>query len=250
MLKISGAILLLGAVVVTSRMPTQGSPQTCDPQIWPQAGNLGYRLRGDRCEGLYETAVAAIGAMRPVSLTDGDISLKPGDQDLWWTASPSNAQTIITVTAFSALYRMDARVRGTQYRWPTDVVIGTRIPLNHIGIVAVTQERLKNRTRDVYLPVSFRPRDVRPGGKYILKIGSPEDLEDLSYEISRLTSDGDFDHVVTPKKPVPFIYYTATPAPIMLDVAAMPAGLYQVDVDGKRIVANAGRSAMSFLLRR
>jgi hypothetical protein len=246
MLRVFAVVLALGGIVSASTAP-QVSPPVCDKQIRPQTNQWGYRLRGDRCEGLYETAVAA-GPMRPLSLTVGDIAIQPGSQDLWWPESPSKNDTAVMVTSFNALYRMDTRVRGTTYHWPTEVLLGARIPAKYIGVVAVTRERLKNRDRDVYLPVGFAAK-TQARGKYLLKIGTSEDLEDLSYEIAQLTADGDVQRVAMPQKTVPFVYYAATPDPIPLEMTAMPPGLYQVDVDGKRMSANTGRLALSFLLR-
>jgi hypothetical protein len=193
--------------------------------------------------------VGAPGALRPVSLVEADLSIQAGSVDLRWTASPSNGDTSIVVTGLGTLYRMDTHVRGTRYTWPTDVLAGAAINVRHIGIVAITSEVLGNRKRDVYLPVRLGPKDAL-AREYTLKFASPENLEDLTYTITALTAIGDVDHVIVPPTSTPVAYHADDPPPIALEFGAAPAGLYLVEVDAKRLRANAGRASMSFVLRR
>src|SRR5215203_4933455 len=86
----AAAVVLAGALAIVSRQAVDGNSKTCDARVRPESGDWGYRQRGDRCEGLYEGVVGAPGAMRAVSLVEGDVSIHAGSVDLRWPASPSN----------------------------------------------------------------------------------------------------------------------------------------------------------------
>jgi hypothetical protein len=243
------AVVLVGVLAIVGRQAIDAKPPSCDTRVRPKSGEWGYGPRGDRCEGLYDAVVGAPGAMRPVSLLEADLAIRAGSVDLRWTASPSNDDISIVVTGLGTLYRMDTRVRGTRYSWPTDVLTGAAINTRHIGIVAVTSEMLGNRRRDVYLPVRLGPKDAA-ARQYVLRFASPENLEDLTHKITALTPNGDVDRVIVSPTPTPFAYRADDPPPIVLEFGTAPAGLYLVEIDAKRLRANAGRTAMSFVLRR
>src|ERR1700757_4306296 len=93
-MRLTHAVILF-AVCCGGALEAQTSP--CDPHLPQPTGDPnGYRLRGDRCEGIYIREVAGSSAVLLVSLTRSapDYDLKSGrDLALDWQ-TPSSQQPI------------------------------------------------------------------------------------------------------------------------------------------------------------
>ncbi len=142
--------------------PTFAQQSHCDSHL-QQAGNdpYGYRLRGDRCEGIYIKEVANT-TLLVASLTEYVKDFNPAsNQDLLvgWTAPGSGS---IRLRAYSLrhrlYYQMDSlRPAGsTSYVWPMDLLAALKPRKNDLGIVAWTPYQVGNTKRDVYLPLRIK----------------------------------------------------------------------------------------------
>src|SRR5687768_5596956 len=65
-------LFLIFACFVAWPAAQAGQSDPCDPQLRPLAGHMGYIWRGDRCEGLYLSPVAA-DDLELVSLVQGKL---------------------------------------------------------------------------------------------------------------------------------------------------------------------------------
>ena len=139
----------------------QAQTSVCDPHL-PQPANdpSGYRLRGDRCEGIYIREVAGSSAVLLVSLTRSalDYDLKSGkDLAIDWH-SPSN-QGPIRLRGVGLrqrlYYQMDTvcPVGATSYTWKTGVLANLNLKPDELGLLGWVSTPVGPQTRDVYLPL-------------------------------------------------------------------------------------------------
>jgi hypothetical protein len=225
--------------------------QACDPQLRPQPGQWGYQKRGDRCEGLYEELVSE-GALRPVSLVSGEAPLPVTDVALSWPRPSSTAEVALTATSLkpTMFYRMDALVRGTTYRWATDVVRALKVGEKELGIMAMTQEVVGKAPRRVYLPVTLGSRTDAAPAQYILRVASPEDLNDVVFGVWHVDQAGNRAAVAVAERSLKRPYY-ASSSPVSFAFNLPPArpGLYEVAVSGIRAAPGGGGTSTTFLMR-
>ena len=228
----------------------QASRQACDPRLRPQPGLWGYAPRGDRCEGLYEELVSE-GALRPVSLVSGEAPL-PEIVALSWPRTPSTAEVVLTASSLkpTMFYRMDALVRGTVYRWATDVVRGLKIGEKELGILAMTQEVVGKAPRRVYLPVTSGPRTDAASAQYILRVASPEDLSDVIFGVWHVDKEGKRAAVVVAERSLKRPYYASSmPVSLAFSLPQASSGLYEVGISGIRTAPGGGSTSTTFLMR-
>src|SRR6185503_14170326 len=117
------------------------SSLVCDAALAPQRGPLGYRLRGNRCEGLYEE-MAELGSMRPVSLTLREVPVPSPELRLSWPLSSAKESVRIEASAFkpNVYYRMNTIAAASGYRWPTDVLQDLGLSEVQLGVIATADE--------------------------------------------------------------------------------------------------------------
>ena len=229
----------------------QANRLSCDPRLRPQAGPWGYSQRGDRCEGLYEELVSE-GALRPVSLVSSESPLPTTEVQLSWPQPESSVEVAVLATSLrpTMFYRMDALVRGTTYRWATDVVRGLKIGERDLGLLAMTQELVAKASRRVYLPVGIGPRTDAPPAGYVLRVASPEDLSDVIFGVWRVDAAGRRGAVAIAERPLKRPYYaSSTPVTFAFSLPASAPGLYEVGISGLRTAAVGGSTSTTFLMR-
>ena len=85
----------------------------------------GYRLRGDRCEGIYAQPVSGSSTLLVASFTEAFEDFNPSSQDKLSIEWPSFAKTPIRLRAYALrekfYYQMDTVVAADKapYLWPT-----------------------------------------------------------------------------------------------------------------------------------
>lgn len=147
---------MLVAVISLSPAAAVQRP-SCDPELRPSRGPLGYRARGQRCEGSFARPVAG-SALVPVSLTTTFRYDTAAPEPLVISLPEDTRDTVQLVarsTRTSVYYQMDAQVApgGGPFTWPTDVLSAMRLRADAIGVLATTREQVGRDQVPVHLAV-------------------------------------------------------------------------------------------------
>jgi hypothetical protein len=129
---------------------------------------LGYRRRGDRCEGEYVRDVSASGSLLIASLTENfeefDTSLKDPLR-VSWTA-PEGAT--VTIQGYSLRFRLHYRMRtlrpskDSAYVWTTSLLRQLGVKRADLGVVGVARVPLGGTAREVLVPLRIAQKVVSP----------------------------------------------------------------------------------------
>jgi hypothetical protein len=160
---------------------------------------FGYRLRGDRCEGIYWEPHTAGGTFAIISIRGGQAPLLTETPDVvrfTWPIDPMippKTEVLIRgVNLRSGLYyRLDARKSYLDgvYNWPTDIIRGLGLTAPEIAVSATTRVKIGSITWNVILPLA---EDSSPRGSSsydVVLIASTAILR-LSWELREIDTDG------------------------------------------------------------
>jgi hypothetical protein len=226
----------LGLTLLASALlaPVSTAQSPCDPTLPQPAAPQGYRVRGDRCEGIYIQALAGT-TLRLASLTRSFSDFDPTTDHqlrLAWTPL-GGAQTHVRASALKhgLYYRMDAvRPAGAaSYDWPTDMLKEFQLSKMQLGVLAWTPHLFGTQEQDVYLPLRVGPQG-NEAAHYVLVIVPGVDLDELFITITALGEDGSPRAFLKQHVPLNFGYYPAEqPVRIPIPVSeAGPAAFYFV----------------------
>lgn len=169
----------------------------CDPSLGQPEGNpYGYRLRGDRCEGMYVKQVGST-ALMIVSFTESieDYNLKI-DKDLvvQWKTPGSEAARLRAYSLRRRLYyRMDTvRPSATEsFTWPVSLLSSLEIPRQDLGIIGWIQLLIGTIEREVYVPIRIhQQQDGGLVGTYTVVLLPGVELSEVYVSIARLGENG------------------------------------------------------------
>lgn len=179
------SLMRYGVILLAVVSFGQAQEGPCDAELLSQVNRKDddrYRVRGDRCEGLYNEQVGgSFGNLLVASLTAGRIPA-----NAW---PPAKAVTVqcrykeavdVHIQAFPlqprTYYRLDTVKRGSAiaYQWDTGVVAKYLKPAN-VGLVAWASTMVDGRRQRVYLPV----RAEAAGGANQLIVVPPVDLREV-----------------------------------------------------------------------
>lgn len=128
------------------------TPSLCDPNLRASAHDpRSYRMRGNRCEGIYEgnrsadiISLVSFGArLRAWPAASASLTIR-------WPGSGPTSLRAMTINP-STFYRMDTRSAGGSYNWQTGFARGLSIAPRNIGLLAWTVAPQARRA--IYLPV-------------------------------------------------------------------------------------------------
>lgn len=221
----------------------------CDADLNPASTNpLGYRLRGDRCEGVYIQDVAAT-ALKLVSFTESYESFDPAlDRPLLleWMA-PSNSPVHIRAQSLRSrlYYRMDSdRSAGSRsFTWPPDVLAALRLGKSELGVLAWTTRRIGTTDRTVFEPLRLRQQGAATPGPYRLVVVPGVQLEEIFVSVAPLTPNGEPGPYAIDKQPAALGYYPAGRAAAIAVQAPSTAGVYRIDLGAT--LTQGGTSALT-----
>ena len=147
------ALLLSASVAAFGESP-------CDPALLQPTGNpYGYRLRGDRCEGVYVQEVGG-SPLAVVSWTRAfpEYDLSSGrpiqiQWDIFGNAGPARLR--VQSLRRRMYYRMDSirPANSKSFTWPTDILSALGIARSEAGMAGIAQASIGGVLRDVYLPL-------------------------------------------------------------------------------------------------
>ncbi|MGD9009393.1 MAG: hypothetical protein PVG41_15820 [Desulfobacteraceae bacterium] len=209
---------LLCILYLASWLPDQAPAQEdhCDPYLKQIEDNpLGYRVRGDRCEGIYIKEVGST-ALLIASLTnffdDFDFTT---DKELlikWELAGSRRVYLRAHSLKRRLYYRMDTvRPSGTtNYKWPTNVLAALNIRRKDIGVIGWCWHTIKGEQQRVYLPLRLE-RQSKPRGSntYQIVLLPGRELEEVFVSLAQLGADGHPDLFLVDGKPLGYGYYPA-----------------------------------------
>jgi hypothetical protein len=158
----------------------------CDSSlVQPAANPLGYRLRGDRCEGIYVQQVSGA-PLAVVSWTqsypDYDLSSMRPLKIAWQTTSSAPIRLRAQGLRRRLYFRMDAAVRPSSqsFIWPTELLSALQIPRSDLGIVGTTEYDFDGERRQVYVPLRISQDVNSPqSGSYSLALLPGMELKEV-----------------------------------------------------------------------
>jgi hypothetical protein len=209
----------LGLVFLASIGPNyraeaaQESP--CDPTLNQVSQNpQGYKLRGDRCEGIYIQPVSS-SSLLVASFTSFFEEFDPDSLESLSIDWVSPAKTPVRLRA-NALreklyYQMDTVITSgrTTYSWPGTVLNSLHLSKKDIGVVGFTNFRIGGEDRTLYLPLRIRGKSqtTAPGYQIILVPGS--ELKEVFFSLAKLDANGQAHTFSISDRPLRRGYYPA-----------------------------------------
>jgi hypothetical protein len=221
----------------SDRGPT-GADSLCDPSLGDNSKSpMAYRLRGDRCEGIYAQQVSAI-SVEILSLVASFGPFDPAKDRkllLAWRA-PAGSERDVRLRAFSfkprIYYRMDTAVPASrgEYRWPTDVLASVELGRDDLGLIAwINLPGSGGSTRQVYLPLRAGAGAAKADAGYDISLFPSVRLSEVRLIVSRLDDKGDVAATLQDKE-LGIGYYPAA-APTVFSTGKLgPAGFYRLVV--------------------
>jgi hypothetical protein len=179
---VAAAIATLGPMLL---MHGEARAQAaCDPSLRALTPNSGYRLRDDRCEGLYSRNVSSYG-IKLMSFTStapvDDLCIAGRAVHLVWPTYRA-AETPIQLHVESLRSKLDYAMTSrrpantTSYEWPTDPRCNSNVLLRgpELAMLARTQGTVGSQRVNVLLPMTVAAAPsapVRPPYRIVLMPG-------------------------------------------------------------------------------
>jgi hypothetical protein len=214
---ISSAILspvfLLGLNSLGMQSTTEGH---CDPDIRSSGDDVyGYRLREDRCEGIYVRNVGMT-TLLVASLTESFENFNPAaSQNLqvdWPALGDNNVRLRAQAFRHKLYYRMDSlRPAGNNsYTWSPNLLATFNLKKNELGVVARTQFKVGATKREVYLPLRIRQQSkTSEGGNYQLVLLPGTELTEVYLNLASVKPDGSLGNFLKKNQALGYGYYPA-----------------------------------------
>lgn len=191
----SATALFVIALAIVSALGADGQTRPCERDLLVSPENpFGYRLRGDRCEGVYvqkvkatPLVVASFGQLNMPELLTAN-----GTLIVEWPRQTGDVLLLATSLKPRTYYRMDRRQTSDSrlYRWPTDVLAALALKPKDIGIVAWTRQKVGDTLREVYLPIRIGPRPLGRESIYELVLVPGNELREVFVALSSVRADG------------------------------------------------------------
>lgn len=234
-LRIPSVFVAALALVVSAGFAARAQSSHCDPYLQVSHDNpLGYRLRGDRCEGVYvqqvtntPVLVASFGRVNLPKVTGQDRPVV-----IEWTPLAEELRLRTYSLKPRTYYRMDSRrpSGGGSYRWSSDVFAALELTSADIGVVAWTERNIGGTRRDVYVPVRVGTPLAPWDGVYDLVFVPGIELNEVFVGLSAVAADGRSGTAVTKAAPLKYGYYPAG-RPIRIPVGPLVSpGIYVAEI--------------------
>jgi hypothetical protein len=220
------------AVAPFGSLPQSDAP-TCNKLLeQPVSNPYGYRLRGDRCEGVYVQSVAGTPLLvAGFTATFDQYDVRTVQSlDVGWS-SPTEGR--IQLRAYGLRrklhYRMDASLPSSRrsYNWPTEILTGLEIPQSEVGVAGWIGTRVGPTDRDVYLPLRIPAQRSRPE-RYTLVLLPSVPLSEVYVSVAPVDANGRPAKYIRDEEPLKYNYYPAERA-IEIPISGLPTpGIYYV----------------------
>jgi hypothetical protein len=234
----------LAAALALAAVTASAQGDLCDPALKgkeDQRNPNAYRLRADRCEGIFIQEVAAVGNLLVASLTASMQGFTPDPAkpiDVEWKA-PGPGK--LSLRAYSLrprfYYRMDTTLDAPSgvFHWQSGILATYALKASEVGLVGWTSYVVAGRTLDpVYVPVGVRETKSSAWPlSYRLVVVPPADLKKMYLTVSHLTPSGTLEKPLREGE-LGYGYYPANGA-VKIDLANLPVtGTYLVQLAAER----------------
>jgi hypothetical protein len=237
-------VLMLLPCLLRAQLHAQATTVVSSPceaaLVKPTSDPVAYRLRGERCEGVYVREVAGTGGFSVVAfVVGGNPSVIDAGKPLaieW----PPGLDAPILLRAVSLrrnlYYRMDTRrpAASTRFDWPSDVLRDLELKMDEVGVVAWTESRMGESYQDVYVPIRVGSAGASPGeSSYLLNVISGNELKEIYVRLATADVSGREQRVIIRDEPLKRGFYPAERAiPIRIAVATLKErGLYRLQLN-------------------
>jgi hypothetical protein len=215
----------------------QKSP--CDPNLAQLGQNpQGYRLRGDRCEGVYIQPVSGSTTLLVASFTEFFEDFDPSSPDplsVDWS-SPASAETPVHLRAYTLreklYYQMDATVapRKTGFLWPAGVLNALHLSRQDIGVVGYTEYHVGGENRTLYVPLRIQQKKQNATHGYQLILLPGSELKEVFISLAQLGTDGQPHSFLINDHPLGKGYYPAERG-ILVEIPSLKTpGVYYLEI--------------------
>jgi hypothetical protein len=212
----------------------------CDPSLeQPKENPYGYRLRGDRCEGMYVKQVAStilLVASFTETFEEYDLSSNK-DLVVEWKAL-GNEQVRLRGHGLrrKLYYRMDT-VRSPEaqtFSWPVGLLAALAIPKQDIGVVGWTHYSAGKIEREIYLPLRINQKKGKSRlGTYTVVLLPGAELSEVYVSLATVGKDGHPETFLRDGIALGYNYYPADRR-IDIPISDLKApGLYYVEIGAK-----------------
>jgi len=243
-------LVAIGSVLGACAARGQGPP--CDPRlVRPAADPYGYRLRGDRCEGIYVQEVAGA----PLAIVSWTRSFAAYDLNskqpllLEWESAPDHGAVRLHAQSLRhrLYYQMDAvRPPGSKsYQWPLDLLAALAISKDELGVVGTRRISTGQTERDLYLPLRIsQGGKLVPSGGYHLVVLPGVELKEVFITLAAVKENR--EAIVKNGDPMGYGYYPAE-RPIDVPVAApREQGIYRLEIGATHKSGGASTAELWF----
>jgi hypothetical protein len=192
------ALLLLVINGSFAANPSPAQQSYCDPSLAQLKDTpLGYRERGDRCEGLYIREVSST-TLLIASFTESYQEYNPSSGkplQLEWDSVPGSRSVHLRAQGLKRrlYYRMDTvqSPGRASYVWPSSILASLSILKNDLGVVGWTRVSVGEAVRDVYIPlrISQEAKAIRSGG-YKLRLLPGVELTEIFISLAPIGASG------------------------------------------------------------
>jgi hypothetical protein len=209
-------LFLLFSHFFSHPLPVFAQQDPCDPDLEQSTTDpLGYRLRGDRCEGRYIQEVGST-VLFVVSLTESfeEYDLDSGEElsVAWTTPTTQNVHLRAHGLRQRLYYRMDTiRPSGsTSYHWPIDLLARLKIPHGDLGVVGWIRYSVGGTAREVYLPLRISQKDpAKHSQSYQMALWPGKELTEVYLSLAPVNADGSFGEFLMDGTALEYGYYPA-----------------------------------------
>src|SRR5687768_16977113 len=224
---------------------------SCDPALPAiKEGGLGYRDRGDRCEGLYINPVSNT-TLFVASFTQQFENYDNSGNTILieWDKPPTNKEIILRAQGIKPrlYYRMDASRSGTTtfFAWPSGVLSSLNIKRNDIGVTGKIKLPVGKTERYVHLPLRIRKQDeAKRTGSYKLILLPGVQLTEIYLSLAPVGKDGAPEKFLRTDEALGYGYYPAERAIEIPIAAPKNKGIYYVKLGAK--IKSGGTKAIEF----
>ena len=199
---------------------------TCDPALpGVKESTVGYRSRGDRCEGLYINPVSST-TLLVASFTEyfEDYNNSSNTLLIEWDKPPVNGEIHLRAQGIKPrlYYRMDAYKPGTTnfFAWSSGVLNSLNLKRNDIGVIGRMKLPVGNTERHVYLPLRIRQEgEVKKSSTYKLILVPGVQLSEIYLSFASVDTNGNPAEFIKTDEALGYGYYPAERA-VEISIAA------------------------------
>jgi hypothetical protein len=242
-------ILLFFSVLSGARMPVAGQIGPCDPGLKQDESNpYGYRLRGNRCEGIYIRLVGGA----PLTIASWTQSFEnynlasPAPLTMEWDIPSGKSVSLRAEGLRRRLYfRMDASPSGNSFTWQTSLLTALGIVQSELGITASYRAAVNGEEHEILLPLRVAQKEKSvSSGAYRLVLIPGEEFRELFVTLT--SADSASRTPLKRDEPLRYGYYPAD-RPIEIPISGLTKpGIYHLQIGASLLEGGASTTDFWF----